>query len=196
MTNSFVKLQRGSNKNSQQTWVFTKKVRFPDNLLSENWVCLLLVIKLKDTAKLPTGRRKIYYTWWVRRTPGVFPKALSPGIAKLKFKAKDTSIVIKGLGCRQNPSSSWLKTEKVNMVVLFVVGQSLSCVRLIATLRIAVSQASLTSQSPRICSNSSPWVSDATQLSHLLPPSSAANISQHQGLFQGSSHQVSKVLKL
>ena len=44
------------------------------------------------------------------------------------------------------------------------------------------------------------WVSDAIQPSHPLssPPSSALNLSQHQGLFQWvrSSHQVAKVLKL
>ena len=41
------------------------------------------------------------------------------------------------------------------------------------------------------------WVSDAIQPSHpLLPPSPPAfNLSQHQGLFQWSSHQVAKVLE-
>ena len=42
-------------------------------------------------------------------------------------------------------------------------------------------------------------VSDATQLSHPLPPTSppALNLSQHQGLFQVSSlHQVAKELEL
>ena len=76
---------------------------------------------------------------------------------------------MKGLGCRQNPSLSWLRSEKVNTVVLFVVGQSLSCVRLLATLWTA-SQASLTSQSPRICSNSRPL----SQWCHTTISSSAA----------------------
>ena len=43
------------------------------------------------------------------------------------------------------------------------------------------------------------WVGDAIQPSHLLSsPSSAFNLSQHQGPFQwvNSSHQVAKVLKL
>ena len=44
------------------------------------------------------------------------------------------------------------------------------------------------------------WISDATQLSHSLSPSSppALNLSQHQGLFQwvGSLHQVAKVLEV
>ena len=43
------------------------------------------------------------------------------------------------------------------------------------------------------------WVGDAIQPSHpLLSPSSAFNLSQHQGIFQGfsSSHQVAKVLEL
>ena len=44
------------------------------------------------------------------------------------------------------------------------------------------------------------WVGDAIQSSHPLPPPSppASNLSQHQSLFQqvGSSHQVTKVLKL
>ena len=55
------------------------------------------------------------------------------------------------------------------------------------------------SLSPRVCSNSCPWVSDAMQPSHpLLPSSFALNLSQHQCLFQwfGFPHQVSKVLEL
>ena len=43
------------------------------------------------------------------------------------------------------------------------------------------------------------WVSNAVQPSHpLLPPLSALNLSQHQGLFQwvSSSHQVAKILEL
>ena len=76
---------------------------------------------------------------------------------------------MKGLGCRQNPSFCWLRSEKVNIVVLFVVGQSLRCVRLLATLWTA-SQASLTSQSPRICSNSRPL----SQWCHATISSSAA----------------------
>ena len=41
------------------------------------------------------------------------------------------------------------------------------------------------------------WIGDAIQPSHHLSPSSALNLSQHQGLFQwvGSSHQVAKVLE-
>ena len=76
---------------------------------------------------------------------------------------------MKGLGCRPNPSFSWLRSEKVNIVVLFVVGQSLSCVQLLATLWTA-SQPSLTSQSPRICSNSRPL----SQWCHTTISSSAA----------------------
>ena len=43
------------------------------------------------------------------------------------------------------------------------------------------------------------WVGDAIRSSHLLlPPSSALNLSQHQGLFQwiGSLRQVAKILEL
>ena len=42
------------------------------------------------------------------------------------------------------------------------------------------------------------WVGDAFQPSHPLPPSSALNLSQHQGLFQwvGSLPQVAEVLEL
>ena len=56
------------------------------------------------------------------------------------------------------------------------------------------------SLSPRVCSNSCHWVSDAIQPSDYLLPASAPtlNLSQHQGLFQwvSSSHQVTKVLEL
>ena len=42
------------------------------------------------------------------------------------------------------------------------------------------------------------WIGDDIQPSHPLSPSSAFNLSQHQGLFQGVSslHQVAKVLEL
>ena len=52
--------------------------------------------------------------------------------------------------------------------------------------------------SPEFAQTHVHWVSDAIQPSHLLlSPSLAANLSQHQGLFQwvGSSHQVAKVLE-
>ena len=51
--------------------------------------------------------------------------------------------------------------------------------------------------SPRVCSNSCHWVSNAIQPSHPLSPSPPAlNLSQHQSLFQwvGSLHQVAGVL--
>ena len=42
------------------------------------------------------------------------------------------------------------------------------------------------------------WVCDAIQSSYPLSPSSALNLSQHQGIFRwvGSSHQVARVLEL
>ena len=55
------------------------------------------------------------------------------------------------------------------------------------------------SPTPRACSNSCPWVSDAIQPTHPLsspfPP--AFSLSQYQGLFQwvSSLHQVAKVLE-
>ena len=53
--------------------------------------------------------------------------------------------------------------------------------------------------SPRVCSNSCPWVSDAIQPSHPLssPSPPAFYLSQHQGLFKWLSclHQVAKVLE-
>ena len=55
------------------------------------------------------------------------------------------------------------------------------------------------SLSPRVCSNSCPWVSDAIQPPHPQSPFSppACNLSHHQGLFWwvSSSHQVAKVLE-
>ena len=53
--------------------------------------------------------------------------------------------------------------------------------------------------SPRACLTHVHWVRDAIQPSHpLSSPSSAFNLSQHQGLFKwlSSSHQVAKVLKI
>ena len=56
------------------------------------------------------------------------------------------------------------------------------------------------SPTPRACSNSCPWSSDAIQLSHPLssPSPPAFNFHQHQGLLQGvsSSHQVATVLEI
>ena len=53
---------------------------------------------------------------------------------------------------------------------------------------------------PRVCSNSCPWVGDASQPSHPLssPSPPALNFSQHQGLFQwvSSLHQMAKVKEL
>ena len=55
------------------------------------------------------------------------------------------------------------------------------------------------SLSPEFAQTHVHWVDDAIQPSHpLSSPSSAFNLSQHQGLFQwiNSSHQVAKVLEL
>ena len=56
------------------------------------------------------------------------------------------------------------------------------------------------SPSPRVCSNSFHWVSDAIQPSYPLSPPSpcALNLFQHQGLFHwvGSLHNVIKALEL
>ena len=54
-------------------------------------------------------------------------------------------------------------------------------------------------QLPELAQTHVHWVGDAIQSSHCLSsPSSARNLSQHQGLFQwvSSSHQVAKVLEL
>ena len=78
--------------------------------------------------------------------------------------------------------------------------QSLSPVLLFATPWTTARQASLFFISSRVCSDSCPWVDDATQPSHLLSPSSPPvfNLSQHQGPFQWVRclHQVPKVLEL
>ena len=54
------------------------------------------------------------------------------------------------------------------------------------------------SPTPRVYSDSRPWIGDAIQASHPLssPSPPAHNPSQHQGLFQwvNSSHEVAKVL--
>jgi len=54
--------------------------------------------------------------------------------------------------------------------------------------------------SPRVCSNSVHWASNAVFPSHILPPTSpfAFNHSQHQGLFQwvGSLHRVVKIVEI
>ena len=52
-------------------------------LLPKNWVSLLVGIEPIDTAKPKIGRRKDYYLQQIRRTPGIFSKAVSPLTAKL-----------------------------------------------------------------------------------------------------------------
>ena len=85
-------------------------------------------------------------------------------------------------------------------VYQFSLVQSLSRVRLIATLRTAARQASLSITNSWNQLKLMSVVSDAIQPSHPLssPSPPAFNLSQHQGLFQwvNSSHQVAKVLEL
>ena len=77
--------------------------------------------------------------------------------------------------------------------------QLLSHVWLFVTPRTAACQASVSSPTPRACSNSCLSVCDAIQpyLPLLSPSPLAFNLSQHQGLFQwvSSSNQVAKVLE-
>ena len=77
--------------------------------------------------------------------------------------------------------------------------QSLSRIRLFATLWIAASQASVHHQLPEFTQTHVHRVSDATQPSHPLssPSPPAPNPSQHQSLFQwvNFSHEVAKVLE-
>ena len=86
-----------------------------------------------------------------------------------------------------------------SITVRFSSVQLLSCVRLLATPWIAVSQASLSIQLLGFTQTHVHWVSDAIQASHPLPSPSppAPNPSQHQSLFQwvNSSHDVAKVLE-
>ena len=90
---------------------------------------------------------------------------------------------------------SWLKLYQIRS------DQSLSHVRLFATLWIAAHQASLSITNSRSSLRLTAMES-VMPSSHLIlcqPPSPLAlNLSQHQGLFQwvGSSHQVAKVLDL
>ena len=81
-----------------------------------------------------------------------------------------------------------------------VVVQSLSHVRLFATLWIAAPRLPCPSPSPRACSNSCPLSQWSHPASHplLFPSPPDFNLYQHQGLFQwvSSSYQVAKVLEL
>ena len=78
--------------------------------------------------------------------------------------------------------------------------QSLSSIRLFATLWTAARQASLSIQLPKLAQTHVHWVRDAIQPSHPLssPSPPAFNLSQHQTLSQWESslHQVAKVLEL
>ena len=84
--------------------------------------------------------------------------------------------------------------------IVVVVVKSLCHVRLFVTLWIIAHQASLSSLSPWVCSNSCPLSQCLIQASHPLSPHfpPALNLSQRQGLFQwaSSSHWVPKVLEL
>ena len=82
----------------------------------------------------------------------------------------------------------------------FISVQSLSCVRLFVTPRIAARQASLSITNSRSSLKTHVhWVSDAIRPSHprSSPSPPAPNPSQHQSLFQwvNSSHEVAKVLE-
>ena len=82
----------------------------------------------------------------------------------------------------------------------FVVVQSLSCVRLFATLDCSTPGFSVLHYLPEFAETHVYWVGGAIQPSHPLssPSPPAFGLSQHLGLFQwvSSSHQVAKVLEL
>lgn len=70
-----------------------------------------------DTIKPKIQRRKDYYSQQ-GRTPGVFPKAVSPLIAKLgKFQAKGTCIFVKGLAQRRRLHRIGAKVNEVQVLV-------------------------------------------------------------------------------
>ena len=57
-------------------------------------------VEPKDATK--SGEGRIYYLQYVRRTPGIFPEAVSPGTAKLgKFLFRGTCIFMKVLEQRR-----------------------------------------------------------------------------------------------
>ena len=47
-------------------------------VLLENWIFLLVDVKLKDTTKPKSRRRKDLFLAAVKRTPGIFLKAVDP----------------------------------------------------------------------------------------------------------------------
>ena len=70
-------------------------------LLPRIWVCFLVGIRPKDTTK-PKIERKKDYLQQVRRTLGIFSKAVFPRILRLgNFYAKGTCILMKGLRQRR-----------------------------------------------------------------------------------------------
>ena len=74
-----------------------------------------------------------------------------------------------------------------------------SCLTLCDSVDCSTSGFPVHHQVPELAQTHGHWVSDAIQPSHpLSSPSSAFNLSQHQGLFQwvSSSHQMAKVLEL
>ena len=114
---------------------------------------------------------------------------LTFNVGEINFSLLLTVLVL-GAPCQSsqaNPNRSFMPCHCCSVTK--------SCLTLCDPMNYMAHQASLF---PRVCSNSCP-LSDAIQRSHLLPPPSLAlNLSQHQGLFQwdGSSHQVAKVLEL
>ena len=52
-------------------------------ILPKNWAHLLVGVKPKTQPSQRSGERKIYYLQQVRRTPGIFAKAVSLRISKM-----------------------------------------------------------------------------------------------------------------
>ena len=99
------------------------------------------------------------------------------------------------LGCTFREVCSGIVSD----IRIFVVVQSLSCVRLCDPMDCSTPGFPVLHHLPELAQTPVHWVSDAIQPSHppslLSPP--AFSLSQHQGLFQwvSSLHQVAKVLE-
>ena len=66
-------------KHSKAYRWFKSRPRIWRNVTKKKWVCLLIGIKPKDTQPSHRWREgRIYYLQQVRRTLGIFPKAISP----------------------------------------------------------------------------------------------------------------------
>ena len=150
---------------------------------------------------------------WAQRSPSLRLSFSPTGLFLQACELQQVQFSRQPLWCRLLPSFvptrhfsaclfylfSYLVNSLNALLLTELIVQSLSCVRLFATLWTAARQASLSFTVSRSAQIHVHWVNDAIQPSHpLSAPSPAFSLSQHQGVSQWvvSSYQVTKPLQL